>query len=94
MTQEDIKTENTNTTDGKQTSYAVRPQRAHHRRLEYSDHDNMLATRNKLNMAFMALAVVGVILWNLMESHTLAAIVLIIGVALKIAEVCIRLFHK
>ena len=60
------------------TSYAVRPQ---HRRLR--------------PLAFMLLAIVGVILWTqLEESRNIAYIVLIVGVVLKIAEVCIRLFKK
>ena len=38
---------------------------------------------------------VGVILWTqLEESRNIAYIVLIVGVVLKIAEVCIRLFKK
>ena len=49
-----------------QTSYAVRPNRRQHRRLEYADKSNMLV----------------------------ANVLLIIGVGLKIAEVCIRLFKK
>ena len=77
------------------TSYAVRPQ---HRRLSpltYSDQSNMLKVRNYLNIAFMLLAIVGVILWTqLEESRNIAYIVLIVGVVLKIAEVCIRLFKK
>ena len=44
---------------------------------------------------FMLLAIVGVILWTqLEESRNIAYIVLIVGVVLKIAEVCIRLFKK
>lgn len=39
-------------------------------------------------------AVVGVILWTQMDDHTIANILLIIGVIMKIAEVCIRLFKK
>ncbi|HRM88759.1 MAG TPA: hypothetical protein PL178_12850 [Prevotella sp.] len=55
----------------------------------------MLKVRNYLNIAFMLLAIVGVILWTqLEESRNIAYIVLIVGVVLKIAEVCIRLFKK
>ncbi len=79
--------------DKNQESYAVRPQH-HHRRIEYSDRDNMFKVRNILNIAFMLLAVVGIILWYQMDDHTLAGIFLIIGVVLKIAEVCIRMFRK
>ena len=74
-------------------SYAVRPHH-HHRRLEYSDRDNLFKVRNILNIVFMLLALIGIILWNFMDDHTIAIIVLLIGVVLKIAEVCIRLFHK
>lgn len=77
-----------------QTSYAVRPNRRHHRRLEYADKSNMLVARNWLNIGFMLFAIVGVILWTQMDDHTIANVLLIIGVVLKIAEVCIRLFKK
>lgn len=77
-----------------QHSYAVPPTRHHHRRLEYSDKSNMLQVRNYLNIGFMLLAVVGVILWTQMDDRTIAIVFLLIGVALKIAEVCIRLFKK
>lgn len=79
------------------TSYAVRP--IAKRPLPpiglHSDQNNMLKVRNYLNIAFMLLAIVGVILWTqLEESRNIAYIVLIVGVVLKIAEVCIRLFKK
>lgn len=77
-----------------QTSYAVRPNRRHHRRLEYADKSNMLVARNWLNIGFMLFAIVGVILWTQMDDRTNANVLLIIGVVLKIAEVCIRLFKK
>lgn len=77
-----------------QQSYAVRPQRHHHRRLEYSDRSNMLGVRNALNIAFMLFAIVGVVLFYQMEDRMVAYILLIIGVVLKIAEVCIRMFKK
>ncbi len=77
-----------------QTSYAVRPEHRHHRRLEYADKNNMLVVRNWLNIGFMLFAIVGVILWTQMDDHTIANIMLIIGVIMKIAEVCIRLFKK
>lgn len=77
------------------TSYAVRPQHRRLRPLAYSDQNNMLKVRNYLNIAFMLLAIVGVILWTqLEESRNIAYIVLIVGVVLKISEVCIRLFKK
>ena len=41
-----------------QTSYAVRPTRRQHRRLEYADKSNMLVARNWLNIGFMLFAIV------------------------------------
>lgn len=76
------------------TEYAVRPDHRSHRRLAFSDHDNMLKVRNWLNIAFMLFALVGVILWTQMDDRTIAIVLLIIGVVLKIAEVCIRMFKK
>lgn len=77
------------------TEYAVRPEHRRHRRISYSDPDNMLKTRNYLNIAFMVMAVAGVIMWTQMkEDRTLATIVLLVAVAIKIAEVCIRLFKR
>ena len=49
------------------TSYAVRPQHRRLRPLAYSDQNNMLKVRNYLNIAFMLLAIVGVILWTQLE---------------------------
>ena len=87
--------ENSKQQEQPKTSYAVRPDHRHHRRLAYSDQNNMLQIRNYLNIAFMLLAIIGVVIWTQLEDyHTLAAIVLILGVAIKIAEVCIRLFKK
>lgn len=87
--------ENSKLQEQSQTSYAVRPDHRHHRRLAYSDQNNMLQIRNYLNIAFMVLAIIGVVIWTQLDDyHTLAAIVLILGVVLKIAEVCIRLFKK
>lgn len=82
------------TTAQPQTSYAVRPEHRRHRRLEYADKSNMLVVRNWLNIGFMLFAVVGVILWTQMDDRTIAVILLIIGVIMKIAEVSIRLFKK
>lgn len=84
-------------TQTSQPQYAVRPQH-HHRRLGYSDRGAHFRLRNTLNIAFMILAIVGVVVWTHIETeetgHTLAAILLLTGVVLKIAEVCIRLFNK
>lgn len=77
------------------TSYAVRPDHRHHRRLAYSDQNNMLKVRNWLNIGFMLLAIIGVVVWTQLDDmRTLATAILILAVVLKIAEVCIRLFKK
>lgn len=75
------------------TTYAVRP---HHRqkRLTFSEHDNLFKVRNYLNIVFMLLAVIGLILYYSMNDHTIAIVILLVGVVLKIVEVCIRLFHR
>lgn len=74
------------------TTYAVRPHH-HYKRLGYSDPNN-LKVRNKLNTAFILLVIVGITLWHTMDTHTPAYVVLLVGVVVKIAEVCIRLFRK
>lgn len=74
------------------TTYAVRPHH-HYKRLDYSDPTN-LKVRNKLNTAFILLVIVGITLWYTMDTHTPAYVVLLVGVVVKIAEVCIRLFRK
>ncbi len=85
-------TEDTLDKGTKETEYAVRP---HHRlrRLDYSDRKN-IKLRNKLNIAFILLAIIGIVLWYTLDDRTPATIILLIGVALKICEVCIRLFRK
>lgn len=94
-TQQTGATKQPQATQQPQQSYAVRPQRRHHRRLEYSDRSNMLGIRNALNIAFMLFAIIGVVLfYQLEDDRTVAYILLIIGVILKIAEVCIRMFKK
>ena len=77
-----------------QQSYAVRPERQRRQRIGYSDADNLLRVRNWLNIAFMALALVGVILWYTLTSRTVPTVILIVAVVIKIAEVCIRMFRK
>ena len=92
MTQEEnINKENVKEQKSEQ-EYAVRPHH-HYRKLDYSERNN-LRERNYLNSAFILLALIGVILWYTLDDHTPANIILLIGVVLKIAEVCIRLFHK
>ena len=84
--------ESTTEGDGTKESYAVRPHR-HFRRINYSDRLN-IKVRNRLNIAFILLAVAGLCMWYTMDDRTPATIVLLVGVVLKIAEVCIRLFRK
>lgn len=85
-------TQGTAQEDAPHESYAVRPHH-HFRRMDYSDRQN-IKVRNRLNIAFILLAVVGLCLWYTMDNRTPATIVLLAGVVLKIAEVCIRLFRK
>lgn len=97
--QEDNKIQDTVNTESNEnneikTSYAVRPQHRQRRLIDYDGRDKMLKVRNKLNIAFMLLAVIGLILWTQTEYQTASTIVLIIGVVLKIIEVCLRLFKK
>lgn len=84
--------ESTTEGNGTKESYAVRPHH-HFRRINYSDRQN-IKVRNRLNIAFILLAVVGLCMWYTMDDRTPATIVLLVGVVLKIAEVCIRLFRK
>ncbi len=73
-------------------SYAVKPHH-HYKRLDYSDPTN-LRVRNKLNTVFILLVIIGITLWYTLDTHTPAYMVLLVGVVVKIAEVCIRLFRK
>ncbi len=97
--QEDNKIQDTVNTESNEnnitkTSYAVRPQHRQQRLIDYDGRDKMLKVRNKLNITFMLLAVIGLILWTQTKYQTASTIVLIIGVVLKIIEVCLRLFKK
>ncbi len=93
MNPEEIQEEKTGQQD-KQTSYAVRPHHKQRRLISYTKHDSMFKVRNSLNIAFILLAIIGIILYMATEWHTAAYIVMLVGVLLKIAEVSIRLFHK
>lgn len=75
-------------------SYAVRPHHRQRRLIDYDGRDKMIKVRNRLNIIFMLLAVIGLILWTQTEQQNIAIVILLIGVAFKIAEVCIRLFKK
>ena len=92
MTKEENTNKETTKEQMPEQEYAVRPQH-HYRKLEYSEHSN-LKVRNYLNSAFILLALIGLVMWYTLDDHTPATIILLIGVVLKIAEVCIRLFHK
>ena len=61
--------ENSKQQEQPKTSYAVRPDHRHHRRLAYSDQNNMLQIRNYLNIAFMVLAIIGVIIWTQLDDY-------------------------
>ncbi|MFC2299189.1 MAG: mechanosensitive ion channel protein MscS [Segatella oulorum] len=74
------------------TEYAVKP---HHRLKRLGEGGpSMLKVRNILNLVFMALAVVGVVLYLQSEQHTIATIILIVAVVIKFAEVAIRMFRS
>lgn len=76
------------------TSYAVRPEHRQRRLIDYNGRDKMFKVRNTLNIAFMLLAVIGLILWSQTDLQNLSIVILLVGVALKIAEVCLRLFKR
>lgn len=99
MNSNDIKdqTENQEAVQGQaqpQTSYAVRPEHRQRRLIDYNGRDKMFKVRNTLNIVFMLLAVIGLILWTQTDYQNLSIVILLVGVALKIAEVCLRLFKK
>lgn len=75
-------------------SYAVRPHHRQRRLIEYNGRDKMFKVRNTLNIVFMLLAVIGLILWTQTDYTNLSIGLLLVGVALKIVEVCLRLFKK
>ncbi len=76
------------------TSYAVRPLHRQRRLIDYSGRDRMFKVRNILNILFMILAVVGLILWTQTDWEVLSTMILLVGVATKMVEVCIRIFKK
>ncbi len=76
------------------TSYAVRPEHRQRRLIDYNGRDKMFKVRNTLNIVFMLLAVIGLILWTQTDFQNLSIVILLVGVALKIAEVCLRLFKR
>ena len=72
--------------------YAVKP---HHQLKRLGEGGpSMLKVRNILNLVFMALAVVGVVLYLQSEQHIIATIILIVAVVIKFAEVAIRMFRS
>lgn len=75
-------------------SYAVRPEHRQRRLIDYNGRDKMFKVRNTLNIVFMLLAVIGLILWTQTDFQNLSIVILLVGVALKIAEVCLRLFKR
>ena len=77
-----------------QTSYAVRPEHRQRRLIDYNGRDKMFKVRNTLNIIFMLLAVIGLILWTQTDYTNLSIVILLVGVALKIIEVCLRLFKR
>lgn len=77
-------------------STAVRPHHRQKRLIAYDKrNDSTFKTRNILNLLFMLFAVIGLVVYVSSEGmKTLALVLILIGVVLKIVEVGIRLFHK
>lgn len=75
-------------------SYAVRPHHRQRRLIEYDGRDKMFKVRNTLNIIFMILAVIGLILWTQTDWQNTGISIVLVGVALKIVEVLLRLFKK
>lgn len=76
------------------TSYAVRPDHRQRRLIDYNGRDKMFKVRNTLNIVFMILAVIGLLLWTQTDYSTLSIVIILVGVVLKIVEVCLRMFKK
>lgn len=89
-TQETAQTE----TAAPQESYAVRPHHRQRRLIDYNGRDKMFKVRNSLNIAFMVLALIGLLVYTQTDYTTLSYVIILIGVVLKIAEVTIRMFKK
>lgn len=79
---------------GRTESYAVRPHHRQRRLIEYDGRDKMFKVRNTLNIIFMILAVIGLILWTQTDWQNTGISIVLVGVALKIVEVLLRLFKK
>lgn len=79
---------------GSTESYAVRPNHRQRRLIEYDGRDKMFKVRNTLNIIFMILAVIGLILWTQTDWQNTGISIVLVGVALKIVEVLLRLFKK
>lgn len=77
-----------------QESYAVRPHHRQRRLIDYNGRDKMFKVRNSLNIAFMVLALIGLLVYTQTDYTTLSYVIILIGVVLKIAEVTIRMFKK
>lgn len=90
----DLEENKTINSEQTQESYAVRPHHRQRRLIDYDGRDKNIRLRNKLNIIFMILAIVGLILWTQTEQQTIAIVILLVGVVFKIAEVCLRLFKK
>ncbi len=65
----------------------------HHRREEQPKNDKLLKTRNLLNVAFMLLAVIGLIIY-FAANETTGTVIILVGMAFKIVECCIRMIYK
>ena len=55
--------------------------------------DKMLKLRNVLNISFMALALVGIIVY-FAANETIGTLIILVAMVIKMAECCIRMIHK
>lgn len=72
--------------------YAVKPR--HTQQKLNNGKDSMFKYRNIINIAFMVLAITGVIIYAQSDFKITGTVILIIAVALKFVEVSLRMFHK
>lgn len=55
--------------------------------------DPFFALRNILNIIFMVLAVIGVIIYLVVEDNTIGVYIIIGAIVLKMVECCLRMLH-
>ncbi len=94
MTEADNNQNKTQDEASRTTSGVVRPDhRMHHTNPMYR-RGRYFKLRNTLNLLFMVLAVAGFVAYMFTEAKTLAMVLMLVGVVLKMVEVAIRMFLK